>query len=68
MQLPNTLMGFKNFIVVEPFTNSHFHFRVTVKCAKMGLMSQCTWGYVGKIVLLPWTKIAAFSVVVIYSE
>jgi len=57
-------MHSENFIMVEPFIKSHFHFRVTVKCSKMGLMSQCTWGYVGKTVLLLWNKVAAFSVVI----
>ena len=42
----------KNIIVVEPSINSHFHLRVAVKCAKMGLTSHCTWGFVGKTVLL----------------
>jgi len=49
-------MRSKNFIMVEPFINSHFHCRVIVKCAKVGLMSQCKWGYVGKAMLLHWNK------------
>jgi hypothetical protein len=56
-------MSSKNFIMAEPSINSHFHFRVTVKCAKTGLMSQSTWRYFGKTVLLHWNKLAAFSVV-----
>jgi hypothetical protein len=56
-------MSSENFVMTEPFINSHFHIRVTVKCAKMGLMSQCTWGYVEKTVLLQWNKLAAFIVV-----
>jgi hypothetical protein len=57
-------MSSKNFVMTEPFINSHFHFCVTVKCAKMGLMNHCTWGYVEKTVLLQWNKLPAFSVVI----